>query len=132
MLEGGEQVVQVGRGDCGRVFSSTLRTQALRPCRLDACAPLAVTPVEQQDRIACRHTQHIEQVIGLAPIRFNLRAGMEGGRDKQALRAEVVGHQHALAQAPSRLVRKAALSGSNRPPRVHAVKAVDQERLLAF
>jgi hypothetical protein len=49
--------------------------------------------VEEEDRVARRHAQHVEQVVGLPALGRHIRAAQQGCADEEALSLEVVGHR---------------------------------------
>jgi hypothetical protein len=93
MLQGREEVVQVGKRGLLPDLLLHVQQALLATPRNDPRTPFAVAAVEEQDWIADRHAQHVEEVIGLGPRRRELKAGMEAGAHKKALAGEIVGHR---------------------------------------
>jgi hypothetical protein len=58
----------------------------------DARLPLAIPSIEEEQLIAGRHPEHVEQVIGLGALSRDLGASVQGRPDEEALSVEVVGH----------------------------------------
>ena len=112
-LQGGEQVVQVGRRRLRPGLRHHAQIRALAALRHDLGAPLAVAAVEQQDGLALGPAQDGQQVIGLRPLQREDAAFRQIRFDEEARGGEIVGG-HGLSQA-GRSRRVAALACQSAP-----------------
>ena len=83
MLQGSEQVEEVGRHRLGAGVLGGHQGRVPAPGDLEARAPLPVPSVEHQGRIPVSQAQNIDEIIRLSPLRGIRTAAWSGRSTKR-------------------------------------------------